>query len=71
MLFDSLSPAEVIFHPFAVTQRSSAGPWLWMSSLGYISILFFIFLTGELKAVSHLFALPRFSAIESLSRTYP
>ena len=37
------SPAEVIFHPFAVTQHSSAGLWLWMSSLGYIPFFSFIF----------------------------
>lgn len=63
------SPAEVIFHPFAVTQRSSAGLWLWMSSSGYSSIFFF-FLTAELKAVSQLFVFPRFNAIESFSLTF-
>lgn len=62
------SPAEVIFHPFAVTRRSSAGLWLWMSSLGYISIFFFNFLTAELKAASQLFALPCFGATGSFSR---
>lgn len=58
------SPAEVIFHLFAVTRCSGVSLWLWMSSLGYISLVFSFFslLTAELKAVSQLFAFPHSNA---------
>lgn len=63
VLFDSLSSCwgdiSSSRYPFAVTQRSSAALWLWMSSLGYISFIFLFFFFSTKLALSLFLVSPQ------------